>query len=93
MSLTGFRKTNRYESIEVEYFDKEFKKQKGKSKTGKLIGKLLKPFAFHCLTAVENCGSSLKDGKCTEIGKTIIAPSFMFLKQNTLTEFAIYIAK
>ena len=27
MSLTGFRKTNRYESIEVEYFDKEFKKQ------------------------------------------------------------------
>lgn len=30
MSLTGFRKTNRYESIEVEYFDKEFKKQKGK---------------------------------------------------------------
>ena len=27
-SLTGFRETIRYETIEVEYFDKNFKKQK-----------------------------------------------------------------
>lgn len=29
LSLTGFRKTNRYETIEVEYLDRDFKKQKG----------------------------------------------------------------
>ncbi|HCW52278.1 MAG TPA: peptide deformylase [Clostridium sp.] len=29
LSLTGFRKTTRYETIEVEYLDKNFKKQKG----------------------------------------------------------------
>ncbi|MDO5040296.1 peptide deformylase [Clostridium sp.] len=29
LSLTGFRKTTRYEKIEVEYFDRNFKKQKG----------------------------------------------------------------
>lgn len=29
LSLTGFRETTRYETIEVEYFDKNFKKQKG----------------------------------------------------------------
>ena len=28
LSLTGFRKTTRYEKIEVEYLDKDFKKQK-----------------------------------------------------------------
>lgn len=28
LSLTGFRKTNRYESIEVEYLDRNFKKHK-----------------------------------------------------------------
>lgn len=28
LSLTGFRETTRYETIEVEYFDKNFKKQK-----------------------------------------------------------------
>ena len=26
--ITGFRKTNRYESIEVDNFDKEFKNKK-----------------------------------------------------------------
>ena len=29
LSLEGFRKTTRYEKIEVEYFDRSFKKQKG----------------------------------------------------------------
>ncbi len=29
LSLTGFRKATRYESIEVEYLDKNFNKQKG----------------------------------------------------------------
>lgn len=29
LSLTGFRKTTRYETIEVEYLDKNFKKKKG----------------------------------------------------------------
>ena len=29
LSLAGFRKTTRYEKIEVEYFDRNFKKQKG----------------------------------------------------------------
>lgn len=29
LSLTGFRETTRYETIEVEYFDKSFKKQRG----------------------------------------------------------------
>ena len=29
LSLTGFRKTTRYKTIEVEYLDKNFKKQKG----------------------------------------------------------------
>lgn len=28
LSLTGFRKTMRYETIEVEYFDRNFKKKK-----------------------------------------------------------------
>ena len=28
LSLTGFRKTMRYETIEVEYFDRDFKKHK-----------------------------------------------------------------
>lgn len=28
LSLTGFRKITRYESIEVEYFDRDFKKHK-----------------------------------------------------------------
>lgn len=28
LSLTGFRKTKRYETIEVEYLDRNFKKQK-----------------------------------------------------------------
>ena len=28
LSLTGFRKTKRYEIIEVEYFDRDFKKHK-----------------------------------------------------------------
>jgi peptide deformylase len=28
LSLIGFRKTNRYEIIEVEYLDRNFKKQK-----------------------------------------------------------------
>ena len=28
LSLTGFRKTKRYETIEVEYFDRAFKKHK-----------------------------------------------------------------
>ena len=28
LSLTGFRKTKRYETIEVEYFDRDFKKHK-----------------------------------------------------------------
>lgn len=28
LSLTGFRKTTRYEKIEVEYLDKDFKKKK-----------------------------------------------------------------
>ncbi|WP_315081824.1 peptide deformylase [uncultured Clostridium sp.] len=28
LSLTGFRKTKRYETIEVEYLDRSFKKQK-----------------------------------------------------------------
>ncbi|WP_055207913.1 peptide deformylase [Clostridium baratii] len=28
LSLTGFRKTMRYETIEVEYFDRKFKKHK-----------------------------------------------------------------
>ncbi|GKX66523.1 peptide deformylase [Inconstantimicrobium mannanitabidum] len=28
LSLSGFRKTNRYEMIEVEYLDRSFKKQK-----------------------------------------------------------------
>ena len=28
LSLTGFRKAKRYETIEVEYFDRNFKKQK-----------------------------------------------------------------
>ena len=28
LSLTGFRKTKRYEVIEVEYFDRDFKKHK-----------------------------------------------------------------
>ena len=29
LSLTGFRETTRYETIEVEYLDKNFNKQKG----------------------------------------------------------------
>ena len=29
LSLTGFRKTKRYETIEVEYLDRNFKRQKG----------------------------------------------------------------
>ena len=29
LSLTGFRKTTRYDSIEVEYLDRNFNKQKG----------------------------------------------------------------
>ena len=30
LSLTGLRKTTRYENIEVEYYDMQWKKQKGK---------------------------------------------------------------
>ena len=46
LSLTGFRKTNRYESIEVEYFDKEFKKQKGKF-TG-FVAQIIQHEIDHC---------------------------------------------
>ena len=46
LSLTGFRKTNRYESIEVEYFDKEFKKQKRKF-TG-FVAQIIQHEIDHC---------------------------------------------
>lgn len=46
LSLTGFRKNNRYESIEVEYFDKEFKKQKGKF-TG-FVAQIIQHEIDHC---------------------------------------------
>ena len=46
LSLTRFRKTNRYESIEVEYFDKEFKKQKGKF-TG-FVAQIIQHEIDHC---------------------------------------------
>ena len=46
LSLTGFRKTNRYESIEVEYFDKEFKKQKGKFT--RFVAQIIQHEIDHC---------------------------------------------
>ena len=46
LSLTGFTKTNRYESIEVEYFDKEFKKQKGKFT--RFVAQIIQHEIDHC---------------------------------------------
>lgn len=46
LSLTGFRKTTRYESIEVEYLDKNFKKQKG-TFTG-FVAQIIQHEIDHC---------------------------------------------
>ena len=46
LSLTGFRKTNRYETIEVEYLDRDFKKQKG-TFTG-FVAQIIQHEIDHC---------------------------------------------
>lgn len=46
LSLTGFRKTTRYEIIEVEYLDRNFKKHKDKF-TG-LIAQIIQHEIDHC---------------------------------------------
>lgn len=46
LSLTGFRKTTRYKTIEVEYLDKNFKKQKG-TFTG-YIAQIIQHEIDHC---------------------------------------------
>ena len=46
LSLTGFRKTIRYESIEVEYLDKDFKKQK--SKYSGFVAQIIQHEIDHC---------------------------------------------
>lgn len=46
LSLIGFRKTTRYESIVVEYLDKEFKKQQG-TFTG-FVAQIIQHEIDHC---------------------------------------------
>ena len=46
LSLTGFRKTTRYETIEVEYLDKNFKKHK-ETFTG-FIAQIIQHEVDHC---------------------------------------------
>ena len=46
LSLNGFRETTRYETIEVEYFDKSFKKQKG-TFTG-FVAQIIQHEVDHC---------------------------------------------
>ncbi len=46
LSLTGFRETTRYETIEVEYFDKSFKKQRG-TFTG-FVAQIIQHEVDHC---------------------------------------------
>lgn len=46
LSLTGVRQTTRYENIEVEYFDKSFKKQKG-TFTG-FVAQIIQHEVDHC---------------------------------------------
>ena len=46
LSLTGFRQTTRYENIEVEYLDKDFKKQKG-TFTG-FVAQIIQHEVDHC---------------------------------------------
>lgn len=46
LSLTGFRKTIRYESIEVEYLDKDFKKQR--SKYSGFVAQIIQHEIDHC---------------------------------------------
>ena len=46
LSLNGFRETVRYEAIEVEYFDKSFKKQRG-TFTG-FVAQIIQHEVDHC---------------------------------------------
>ena len=46
LSLTGFRETTRYETIEVEYFDKSFKKQR-ETFTG-FVAQIIQHEVDHC---------------------------------------------
>lgn len=46
LSLTGVRETTRYETIEVEYFDKSFRKQRG-SFTG-FVAQIIQHEVDHC---------------------------------------------
>ena len=46
LSLIGVRQTTRYETIEVEYFDKSFKKQKG-TFTG-FVAQIIQHEVDHC---------------------------------------------
>lgn len=46
LSLIGFRKTKRYESIDVEYFDRDFVKQKG-TFTG-FVAQIIQHEIDHC---------------------------------------------
>lgn len=46
LSLTGFRETTRYETIDVEYFDKSFKKQRG-TFTG-FVAQIIQHEVDHC---------------------------------------------
>ena len=46
LSLTGVRQTTRYESIEVEYFDKSFKKQK--STFNGFVAQIIQHEVDHC---------------------------------------------
>lgn len=46
LSLVGFRETTRYESIEVEYLDKQFNKQKG-TFTG-FVAQIIQHEIDHC---------------------------------------------
>lgn len=46
LSLTGVRETTRYETIEVEYFDKSFRKQRG-SFTG-FVAQIIQHEIDHC---------------------------------------------
>lgn len=46
LSLTGFRKTTRYENIEVEFLDRNFKKQK--QKFSGFIAQIIQHEIDHC---------------------------------------------
>lgn len=46
LSLVGFRETTRYETIEVEYLDKQFNKQKG-TFTG-FVAQIIQHEIDHC---------------------------------------------